>query len=48
MNKGRMEAFSAVAYFILTRSLLAIHKRDSVLAIALGRDFKGKISEEGR
>jgi uncharacterized membrane protein len=35
---------SAVAYFILTRALLALHARDSVLAIALGRDFKGKIS----
>jgi uncharacterized membrane protein len=35
---------SAVAYFILTRALLALHARDSVLATALGRDFKGKIS----
>ncbi len=36
--------FAAVAYFILTRALLALHGRDSVLATALGRDFKGKIS----
>ncbi len=35
---------SAVAYFILVRSLLAVHKPDSTLARAMGRDFKGKIS----
>ncbi len=35
---------SAIAYFILTRALLSIHTRDSLLAIALGADFKGKIS----
>ena len=35
---------SAIAYFILTRALLSIHARDSLLAIALGADFKGKIS----
>jgi uncharacterized membrane protein len=35
---------AAVAYFILTRALLAIHAADSTLAKALGRDFKGKIS----
>src|SRR5438105_12493641 len=35
---------SAVAYFILTRALLSIHARDSVLATALGDDFKGRIS----
>jgi len=36
--------FAAVAYFLLTRALLAIHERDSILATALGRDFKGKVS----
>jgi uncharacterized membrane protein len=36
--------FAAIAYFILTRSLLSIHEKDSTLATALGRDFKGKIS----
>jgi len=36
--------FAAVAYFILTRALIALHGRDSVLSTALGRDFKGKIS----
>src|SRR5438874_9726736 len=35
---------SAIAYFILTRALLSIHTPDSVLATALGEDFKGKIS----
>ena len=35
---------AAVAYFILTRALLSLHGKDSVLATALGRDFKGKVS----
>jgi uncharacterized membrane protein len=35
---------AAVAYFILTRALIAHHGKDSALATALGRDFKGKIS----
>jgi uncharacterized membrane protein len=35
---------AACAYFILTRVLLRIHDRDSTLAKALGRDFKGRIS----
>src|SRR6266516_1329043 len=35
---------AAIAYFILTRALLSIHARDSVLATALGEDFKGKVS----
>ncbi len=35
---------AVVAYFILTRALIALHGRDSVLATALGRDRKGKIS----
>jgi uncharacterized membrane protein len=41
---GVVLLFSAVAYFILARSLLSIHARDSLLATALGADFKGKIS----
>ena len=32
---------AAIAYTILTRVLLAIHPRDSLLARGLGRDFKG-------
>jgi uncharacterized membrane protein len=35
---------AAIAYFILARSLISLHGRDSALAIAFGRDFKGKIS----
>jgi uncharacterized membrane protein len=35
---------AAIAYFILTRALIALHGKDSVLATALGRDFKGKVS----
>jgi uncharacterized membrane protein len=35
---------SAVAYFVLTRALLAIHPADSQLAVALGMDWKGKLS----
>ena len=35
---------AAVAYFILTRALIALHGVDSVLATALGRDIKGKAS----
>jgi uncharacterized membrane protein len=35
---------SAVAYYVMTRVLLASHAHDSLLAQALGRDFKGRIS----
>ena len=35
---------AAVAYFLLTRALLACHGSDSLLASALGADFKGKVS----
>jgi uncharacterized membrane protein len=35
---------SAVAYYVLTLTLIALHGKDSDLAIALGADFKGKIS----
>lgn len=35
---------SAIAYFILTRTLIARHGTDSVLASAVNRDVKGKIS----
>ena len=41
---GIVLLLSAVAYFILTKALLALHGYDSVLATALGGDFKGKIS----
>jgi uncharacterized membrane protein len=35
---------AAVAYFILARALISSHGEDSVLAIAMGRDIKGKVS----
>ena len=35
---------AAIAYFILTRVLVAAHGRDSPLAKALGSDFKAKLS----
>jgi uncharacterized membrane protein len=35
---------SAIAYFILTRALLALHGEHSLLAVALGHDIKGKLS----
>ena len=35
---GVVLLFAAIAYFILTRALLAIHTSDSTLAIALGAD----------
>src|SRR5882757_4617040 len=35
---------AAIAYFILVQTLLLRHGKDSLLAIALGSDFKGKIS----
>ena len=41
---GVILVMAAIAYYILTRALLSIHTSDSVLATALGRDFKGKIS----
>jgi len=41
---GVVLLFSAIAYYLLVRALLALHGQDSVLATAIGRDFKGRIS----
>ena len=41
---GGILLMSGTAYFLLTRALLAIHGKNSLIARALGRDFKGKIS----
>lgn len=41
---GIVLLLAAIAYFILTRVLITYHGKDSPLAIALGRDVKGKIS----
>jgi uncharacterized membrane protein len=35
---------AAVAYFILAHALIALHGPESVLAKALGADFKGRVS----
>ena len=39
---GLVLLMAAVAYYILTRALLAVHGPDSGLARALGRDIKGR------
>ncbi len=41
---GMILLMSAIAFTILVRTILAHHGRDSLLAQAIGRDFKGKIS----
>ena len=41
---GTVLFLAAIAYYILTRTLIALHGEDSLLAIAVGNDFKGKIS----
>jgi uncharacterized membrane protein len=41
---GTVLLLAGFAYFILTCALIAHHGRDSALATALGRDFKGKVS----
>lgn len=35
---------ASIAYYILTRALIALHGRTSTLAVAVGRDFKGALS----
>ncbi|MGB3217091.1 MAG: TMEM175 family protein, partial [Anaerolineae bacterium] len=41
---GVVLLFASIAYYILARALIAAHGTDSVLATALGRDVKGKVS----
>jgi len=41
---GVVLLFAGVAYFILTRSLIRLHGKDSALAHSIGRDRKGAIS----
>lgn len=41
---GVVLLFSGIAYYILARTLVVLHGSDSVIAIALGKDVKGKIS----
>ncbi len=35
---------SAIAYYILTHTLLRLHRGDTAFAKAIGHDFKGKVS----
>ena len=41
---GLVLLLAGIAYFILTRTLIALHGRDSILATSIGRDRKGLIS----
>jgi uncharacterized membrane protein len=41
---GGILMLAAIAYFILTRTLISHHGQESTLAIAVGRDSKGKVS----
>ena len=41
---GIVLLLAGIAYFILTRTLIRFHGRDSTLARSIGRDKKGKIS----
>src|SRR5882762_4357528 len=41
---GVVLMLAAVAYYILARALISHHGKSSVIAIALGSDFKGKVS----
>jgi uncharacterized membrane protein len=41
---GTVLLLSAIAYYILTRTLISLHGADSLLRKAVGRDFKGLIS----
>ena len=41
---GIVLVMAAIAYFILTLVLVAEHGKESIIATALGRDFKGKVS----
>jgi len=41
---GVMFIMSGLAYYILSRGLVALHGEDSTLAVSLGRDWKGLVS----
>ncbi len=41
---GVVLLFAAIAYYVLARVLVAHHGAESTLAVALGTDFKGRIS----
>jgi uncharacterized membrane protein len=35
---------AAIAYWILQRTIISKHGQDSLLAVAIGKDYKGKLS----
>jgi uncharacterized membrane protein len=41
---GIVSFLCGMAYFFLSRSLIRIHEKDSTLVVAIGKDWKGKIS----
>jgi uncharacterized membrane protein len=41
---GFVLLMAAIAYFILARMLIAVEGKNSTLAVALGKDYKGIIS----
>jgi len=41
---GMMLLLAGIAYFILTKSLISHHGKDSVLAVSIGHDWKGAVS----
>ncbi len=41
---GMVLLLAAIAYFVLTRTLIASHGEDSVLGTAVGGDVKGRVS----
>ena len=44
MLYGLVLLMNAIAYFILQKIILIDHGKDSVLAKAIGKDYKGKLS----
>jgi len=38
---GIILLLTGMAYYVLTRALISLHGSDSIIAIAVGRDFKG-------
>lgn len=44
MLYGLVLLMNAIAYFILQKIILIDHGKDSVLARAIGKDYKGKLS----
>jgi uncharacterized membrane protein len=41
---GVVSFCAAVAYYLLARSLVNLHGKESILGIAIGKDWKGRIS----